>query len=810
MGSVRTWSVFLVSLAAIAFEVMLTRYFAIASWAEYGYWVISIAMVGYAFSGVLLALFRGPALRYGDRLFLPIAILLMLACAGGFYFATINPFNPQLLQNPLLWKTQLLNIGAYYLVLFPFFFFSGLFLGLDFILSQEDIARLYAYDLVGAGLGAALILGLMFFVHPFYLVVAIPVFMGLTALLHVPRKGLGRGMGYATTAVVLAASMVWLIGFNRAAFCEFKAIFPVLHVEGNKVLDEVRSPRGYYLVLDNFTERRDLPMSNNSGMMGLAEAPLAPGLYRDGNRMTSLSLEPVKEVSYVDGALSTFPYRLRKQPAVLLVGSSGGFRPQEVQRLGCDRIVALESDPVVVSLLHRAGTPPTEIRRESPQAYLARTHETFDVIDVADDYLDAGIANKYAFTREGIQRFYQSLSPNGVLSLPVLIREWTVYAVKNAETVREALKGLGVENPGAHVMVYRAEWAARILVSKSPFSPADVESLRTFCSTMSFDTSYFPGIDPATVEVWNQLPTISFEDETVALPDAAAADPLAVELVSVFSEGNEAYLANHFFDLSATTDDRPFPNHIFRSERIGSLLKRIDLIPQEGVGFLVNMAVLAQAVVFGLIVLFLPMLGLGGRRVGKAKVMRAAAYFACLGLGFLAIEITLIEKFSYLLNDNVSAFAVVLSGMLIFSGLGSYLAGNVPLAPRTAMGIATLLVVLSVILYVVFLDRLIVFMIDWPFALKCLSVLILIAPASMALGAPFPLGIGALQGNLAAFLPMAWAINGAFSVISSPLANIMAVSYGYTWVFAISMLLYPLAWMVFPQAARGVTLPGKG
>ena len=49
---------FLISLAAVGYETALTRYFAVAKWSEYGYWVISIVMVGFALSGVVLALWR--------------------------------------------------------------------------------------------------------------------------------------------------------------------------------------------------------------------------------------------------------------------------------------------------------------------------------------------------------------------------------------------------------------------------------------------------------------------------------------------------------------------------------------------------------------------------------------------------------------------------------------------------------------------------------------------------------------------------------------------------------------------------------
>ena len=99
------------------------------------------------------------------------------------------------------------------------------------------------------------------------------------------------------------------------------------------------------------------------------------------------------------------------------------------------------------------------------------------------------------------------------------------------------------------------------------------------------------------------------------------------------------------------------------------------------------------------------------------------------------------------------------------------------------------------------LDALIVRLVDLPFAVKCLVILAIIAPVSMALGMPFPMGIGGLRGEMASFLPQAWAINGAFSVISSPLASILAVSLGYTWVFATALLLYPLAVAVFPGSA---------
>src|ERR1700755_208760 len=93
-------ALFLVSMAAVGYETALTRYFAVAKWSEYGYWVISIVMVGFAFSGVLLALCRDAAVRHGQVLLAALPALLVAAAAIGFYFTTTNPFNPLQLQNP--------------------------------------------------------------------------------------------------------------------------------------------------------------------------------------------------------------------------------------------------------------------------------------------------------------------------------------------------------------------------------------------------------------------------------------------------------------------------------------------------------------------------------------------------------------------------------------------------------------------------------------------------------------------------------------------------------------------------------------
>ncbi len=130
---------FLVSLTAVGYETALTRYFAVAKWSEYGYWVISLVMAGFALSGVVLALFRDAFARRGATLLAALPALLIATAAIGFYFTTTNPFNPLQLQNPATWQQQLWNIAGYYVCLLPFFFLAGVFVSLSFVLNADRI-----------------------------------------------------------------------------------------------------------------------------------------------------------------------------------------------------------------------------------------------------------------------------------------------------------------------------------------------------------------------------------------------------------------------------------------------------------------------------------------------------------------------------------------------------------------------------------------------------------------------------------------------------------------------------------------------
>ncbi|HQK26170.1 MAG TPA: hypothetical protein PK393_11680, partial [Synergistaceae bacterium] len=92
---------------------------------------------------------------------------------------------------------------------------------------------------------------------------------------------------------------------------------------------------------------------------------------------------------------------------------------------------------------------------------------------------------------------------------------------------------------------------------------------------------------------------------------------------------------------------------------------------------------------------------------------------------------------------------------------------------------------------------------SWDPGAKRLLVVLAAALPSLALGMPFPQGLSWFGGRSPAFLPWAWGINGAFSVIATPLAALAAALGGYRWVFMGAALLYALGALAFPRGREG-------
>ena len=156
-------AVSLLSAATIAYEILLTRLFAVALWHHFAYMIISLALLGYGASGTFLVFVRHRALARFGVSFAALAVSFGLAAIGCYAVVWRLPFNP--LEVIWDWRQQLYLAAMYLLLALPFFT-VGSAIGLSLAARPARIGAIYRADLTGAGTGALSIVLAMFALPP--------------------------------------------------------------------------------------------------------------------------------------------------------------------------------------------------------------------------------------------------------------------------------------------------------------------------------------------------------------------------------------------------------------------------------------------------------------------------------------------------------------------------------------------------------------------------------------------------------------------------------------------------------------------
>jgi hypothetical protein len=184
-------------------------------------------------------------------------------------------------------------------------------------------------------------------------------------------------------------------------------------------------------------------------------------------------------------------------------------------------------------------------------------------------------------------------------------------------------------------------------------------------------------------------------------------------------------------------------------------------------------------------------------------------YFLSLGLGFMLVEIPFIQKFILFLGQPLYAIAVVLSALLIFSGIGSLLGGACgPRGIAASLRTALLLICALLLAYVLALPAIFDYFLGMPVVLRLGITLLLIMPMGILLGLAFPLGIRLLDQDSPAMIPWMWAINGATSVMGSIIAWGLSLNFGYNATMLTAVFVYGCAFLVMVLKPRSLS-PGR-
>jgi len=528
----------------------------------------------------------------------------------------------------------------------------------------------------------------------------------------------------------------------------------------------------------------------------MGEIPEQVALFADGDHLGVITRSE-GNLDFLDHMTAALPYHLvRNGFSALVLGADGGMEVLSALEHGAGRVVGVEMNRQVVEMVDETfaelsgkiySNPRVELRVTEARRFVQSTSERFDIITISllDSFPSSAsgvhaASESYLYTVEARNACRERLEPGGFLAVTRWIKTPPRDVPRLFSTLVEVSKKGGADSPGRHLAGIRSWATATLLLKQSPLTGDEIASLRSFCEDRSFDRFWHPGIVPSETNQAHMLP-----------------QPFYAEAASsLLSTGRESFVREYPFRLDPATDDRPYFFHFFRWSTLTSLVRELGLewIPFVEWGYLILIAVIFQAGIASVGLLLVPLVITPRMRTHlPISRVQVAGYFGCLGLGYLFVEVSLIQKFTLFLSHPVLSATTVIASMLVFSGLGSLLLGKVKLSAIT-VGIASLGALHAFLLPRIF-D--VLFGLSDP-ARTGLSI-VLIAPLAFLMGAPFPRGLELVRTKSAPLAPWAWGVNGFASVLGPPLATLIAMSFGFRAVVLTAAFFYLLAGRIIKE-----------
>ncbi len=774
----------LISAASLAFEITLTRLFAIQQFHHFAFLVVSLAVMGSAASGILLAAGRRPpslpALASGFS-------MSLLASLAVLHWLPFDSYT-------LAWDPSQIGILLLYFAASATpFLLAGWIVGACLSTAGAKAHLPYAANLTGSACGAAGALAALRLVPPEGLV-GLAASMGLAgaASFALPRR---RAAFAGLLALAVAVFSFRLPASWHVPLSPYKPLAIALHLPDANPTLTLNSASARLDVV----ESRAFHMLPGLSLNAPALLPEQAAAFLDGEGplpLTALGPEDPLASSLAKHMPASLAYLLRPQSRALILEPGAGLEALLALASGAAQVTLPTDEPLLADLLagpYSAFTKDLLDRADlqrlplSSRSALHRSAAPYDIIDFAlsDGYhpVTSGafsLLEDYVLTVEALRQAFRSLDDDGLLIITRWLQTPPSEEARVFATLLEALALEGVGDASAQVIAYRSLRTATILVCRRPFTAPELADVRAFLHANGFDAIVLPGLSPADLNRYNRLPEDVYHDLfTALLTNRAAA------------------LAQYPFNLRPATDDQPYFFHFFRPAQTRAVLATLGQTwqPFGGSGYLVLLALLGLMVVVAIPLIAMPLLLLKPRQAARLR-RGPLLYFAGLGAAYLLVEIPLLQRMTLLLEQPSRALGVVLFTLLLTSGIGSLLSARLPLRPSLAALVAVVIGTRGL------LPPVISAALPWPLPARVVLAVLLMAPAGLLMGVPFASGLRRLESCSRGLIPWAWAVNGAASGVSGVLAALIALDAGHTTTLLAGALAYALSWLTSPSLTR--------
>lgn len=534
-----------------------------------------------------------------------------------------------------------------------------------------------------------------------------------------------------------------------------------------------------------------------------------------------------------------------KDPKVFIVGLSADGVAKSATILPNSKVSGIEINPTILRTMQedgqfsrRANYPykGIDVHDGEGRSYLENTKEKYDIITLMNIHAEHGpictLAPEFFHTVEGTQLLLNKLTDRGVVTYEEIItnERSKLFLLKFLNTVKTAMKGMGIAEPEKNIHIFSWDFYEggrafhTVTLKRVPFTPAELAYLNGEYLSQIKDKPYYYSVTldyspgqktgreleriitggPEFKLTWvpNYIPADVFEGSILAkLKNKNDADFLVKTFVhqkesryytqpSAFPEETRQKVKGilqtvgypNAPDLSPATDDKPFPYDVYNVKKeiwdILSLVMKFSLV------------------------LFIPiLLALVFSFKKVAKPLSWQFFFAAsTGFGYMLVEIVLMQKFQRFIGSPTYSLILILGGLLLFSGIGSFLSGYLSKKWQT---ISVAFIPVLLLFYAFFLDGIFLRLAEFGFNGKLVASSLLILPISFLMGVPFPNALEKIKKLTSPeYGSMLFGISGAFATLASTSALLFTVTLGFTATYFIGIACYALGAALFAIIIR--------
>jgi SAM-dependent methyltransferase len=762
------FAIFVLAFATLSYQILITRFFSVMLYYHFAFAAISLAMLGLTRGA--MAVYNEPVRYAPERVGVEFARHASWFAITGVGAMIAFLCVPLVIPGPYV--TVALAIATVAFVR-PFTE-SGVCITLLLTRLPYRGGWLYAADLAGAALGCLGIIFVLFVVDPVSATLWIGAFAAGAGWVVVRDSGDIRSLRLSGA---VALSMVAAAAVHTGLEASGKSHLGVFWAKGSEQVGTLFERWNTYSRVRVTALGESTPLG-----WGIARAPATKidqnHLDIDADAATVITRYngDISKLSYLKDDVINAAYLVQPPADVAVVGVGGGRDILSGLFFGAKHIRGIEINPAIFEVLtdkfadfsgHLDRQPGVSLVNAEARSYINHSPDRYDLVQISliDTWAATAaggltLTENRLYTVDAWGDFYRALKPGGLLS----VSRWYDPDEHRGEFYRlvaiaaSALqrKGVSAAELPHHVVALNVGNIVTVISRPDAFTDAQWQAARTRLLTQGFKILLGPDV---------------------------AFDAVTSTLMS--GNADAAFFASLPENIAPSTDDNPF---FFYMARFGSLLATpSSALTNNSPAITMTLLLIMVALCACGYYIVVPFVRLA-RRMPLSVLAPPVAYFCAIGMGFMLIEISQMQRLMVFLGHPVYGLGVVLFTILLFGGIGSVTVGARP--PRPGAVIARVVALLATLVVAGLLTPLLA---TWARSeatdMRILLSVLLLAPPAFCMGMMFPLGLSIWRRH-SELLPFFWSANGITSMFASVLGMALSIEFGIATTYALGVCFY--------------------